>query len=405
MSLNLPLDFLVDIFASKPFDLPLAIDHAVREALPDLSIVMTDSLDVAEYQRLGHCSRELQAEPRPLISRRWGGEDHDRLYDNWQKALWGVTWQDKSLHVLYVQWDSSCRPVSRRWVIADTEDTADEFILDVSRKTNDPGEALLVFRSGSWDRSRELFKTVHKSSFDDLILDESLKSSMREDFARFLKSESEYVDLGLSWRRGALLIGPPGNGKTHCVRALVKELGIPALYVQSLKHRYFESEQLLQMVFDRARELRPSVLIMEDLDSLVDEQNQSFFLNQLDGFERNHGLIVLATTNHPDRIDSAIIDRPSRFDRKYHFNLPTTEHRTQFLQGWRRKLSERLSWSEDSVARIAEKTADFSFAYLKELVISSLLAWNADQSQTFDTIIAEQRVLLAGQMRTRESGE
>ena len=70
-----------------------------------------------------------------------------------------------------------------------------------------------------------------------------------------------------------------------------------------------------QVVFERARGLRPCVLVLEDLDSLVNDENRSFFLNQIDGFEQNHGLMILATTNHPDRIDSAIIDRPSRFDR------------------------------------------------------------------------------------------
>jgi len=56
----------------------------------------------------------------------------------------------------------------------------------------------------------------------------------------------------------------------------------------------------------------------------------------LDGFEQNHGMIVLTTTNHPDRIDPAIIDRPSRFDRKYHFHLPTRQERQEYLTVWRR---------------------------------------------------------------------
>ncbi|MFK7819037.1 MAG: AAA family ATPase [Planctomycetaceae bacterium] len=402
MNLELPADFLVNVFKDKPFDIPLAIDHALREQLPGSSIVMSSSVDVQQYEKLGLCSTELLTEPKPLISKCWGGEDYDQLFEQSHMASWRVQWNDVVLFVLYVSWETSCGHQDRSWVIAETEEVADNFMLDVARKTNDPGDALLVFSGAHWGRSRELYRTVQQSSFDDLILDEDLKTAIREDFGRFLKSEQQYVDLGLSWRRGALLIGPPGNGKTHCVRALVKELGVPAMYVQSLKHQYLESEQLLKMVFDRARELRPSVLIMEDLDSLVDEGNQSFFLNQLDGFEKNHGLILLATTNHPDRIDSAIIDRPSRFDRKYHFHLPTEGQRQRFLESWRRKFENRLAWSGDSILKTAETTNEFSFAYLKELVISSLLCWNADQTAEFDVIVEQQRVLLAGQMRTTE---
>ncbi len=69
-------------------------------------------------------------------------------------------------------------------------------------------------------------------------------------------------------------------------------------------------------VFNKARQLSPCVLVLEDLDSLVDDVNRSFFLNQLDGLEKNDGLLVIGTTNHFDRLDPGISTRPSRFDRK-----------------------------------------------------------------------------------------
>ncbi len=245
-----------------------------------------------------------------------------------------------------------------------------------------------------------MYETVQRSSFDDLIVDDSLKSFIRADFSQFLGAQEKYSSLGLSWRRGALFIGPPGNGKTHCIRALVKELAIPSLYVQSLSHQYYESEQLLQMVFDRARELRPCVLVLEDLDALVNQDNQSFFLNQLDGFEKNVGLVVLATTNHPEKIDAAIINRPSRFDRKYHFGLPSCRQRSEFLKSWRGKLSNQVDWSEYTVEDLANNTEGFSFAYLKELVVSALLGWMSNHEVSFDQHIANQRELLSVQMVT-----
>ncbi|MEO7111997.1 MAG: AAA family ATPase [Polyangiaceae bacterium] len=71
---------------------------------------------------------------------------------------------------------------------------------------------------------------------------------------------------------------------------------------ESVKARYETEEANLKRVFERARQLRPCVLVLEDLDALINPENRSFFLNQLDGFEKNVGMIVLATTNHPEKI-------------------------------------------------------------------------------------------------------
>ena len=69
-------------------------------------------------------------------------------------------------------------------------------------------------------------------------------------------------------------------------------------------------------VFEKARQMSPCVVILEDLDSLINDRNRSFFLNQLDGLDSNDGLLIIGTTNHLDRIDSSLSSRPSRFDRK-----------------------------------------------------------------------------------------
>src|SRR3989442_4448545 len=87
-------------------------------------------------------------------------------------------------------------------------------------------------------------------------------------------------------------------------------------------------------VFARARMTNPCLMVFEDIDAMIDDENRSFFLNELDGFESNTGLVVLATTNHPDRLDPAILDRPSPLDRQYHFNLPATGGRFTYATAW-----------------------------------------------------------------------
>ena len=174
-----------------------------------------------------------------------------------------------------------------------------------------------------WTESGRLFRQIGGATFENLILPEKLKGEIRADVERFFASRAAYEKHGVPWKRGLLLVGPPGNGKTHAIKALINETGRPCLYVKT-----FDSEH-----FDRARpasagsstgpgQCSPCLLVLEDLDSLITDENRSFFLNELDGFAANAGILTIATTNHPGRLDPAILDRPSRFDRKYHFGLP-----------------------------------------------------------------------------------
>jgi SpoVK/Ycf46/Vps4 family AAA+-type ATPase len=287
--------------------------------------------------------------------------------------------------------------------VARSTELVNEFALDVARVTNDPRDAILVFHGSCWQRSHELYVATQQASFDDLILARSLKEQIRGDFQRFLGARSAYEDLGLAWRRGALFLGPPGNGKTHCLRALVRELNVPSLYVQSVKARYETEEANLKKVFDRARQLRPCVLVVEDIDALINGENRSFFLNQLDGFEKNVGLIVLATTNHPERIDPAILDRPSRFDRKYHFDLPESEERRAYLALWQTKLAGKLEWSAGTTEALVTRTVGFSFAYLKELVVAALMKSVSGDVSAFSVLLERECETLAAEMATRKT--
>ncbi len=141
--------------------------------------------------------------------------------------------------------------------------------------------------------------------------------------------------------------------------------------------------------------------MLEDLDSLVTDDNRSVFLNELDGFVNNSGIVTLATTNHPERLDPAIVDRPSRFDRKYHFGLPAQSERESYLKWWNATLENELKLTVDGITRVAQLTDGFSFAYLKELIMSSITAWmSAVNIGGMDAIMVDHVALLRAQMST-----
>jgi SpoVK/Ycf46/Vps4 family AAA+-type ATPase len=198
-----------------------------------------------------------------------------------------------------------------------------------------------------------------------------------------------------------LFIGPPGNGKTHTLKALVNQLGKPCLYVKGFKSEYATDQENIRLVFQRARMTVVCLLILEDLDSMIDDKSRAFFLNELDGFETNTGLVVLATTNHPERLDPAILDRPSRFDRKYYFDLPGEAERSAYIGTWNNELQAELRLSETVAVEVMEQTEGFSFAYMKELFLSAMMRWMASAGGiSMDKIILVQATQLREQMIT-----
>lgn len=106
----------------------------------------------------------------------------------------------------------------------------------------------------------------------------------------------------------------------------------------------------IQSIFHRARWMAPYLLVFEDLDSLLTDKTRSYFLNEVDGLEANDGILMVGSTNHLDNLDSAIRDRPSRFDRKYYYPLPALAERASYARYWKAKLEKRAQEENSRVA-------------------------------------------------------
>lgn len=162
------------------------------------------------------------------------------------------------------------------------------------------------------------------------------------------------------------------------MRLLIKQASLPTIYVKNFTARYGEDEANIAHVFRRARQLAPCMLVLEDLDSLVKPQYLSVLLNEMDGIRSDTGILTIATTNHPERLDPALLERPSRFDRKYHLGLPGPQERRRFIERWNAKLEAPLRMDEPSSGDVATRTDGLSFAFLKELMLSSMMRWMSE---------------------------
>ncbi|KAI5917403.1 ATPase [Camillea tinctor] len=266
------------------------------------------------------------------------------------------------------------------YVLAAARGAVDALLLEAGRWATELHGEILVFDQGWWQKSAELYRSVEKASWDNVILDAAMKRAIIEDHLSFFDSRDTYAKLRVPWKRGIIYHGPPGNGKTISIKAMMHTLysrkdAIPTLYVRSLTSSG-GNEYSLRIIFQRARELAPCYLVFEDLDSIVSDDVRSYFLNEVDGLKANDGIFMIGSTNHLDRLDPGISKRPSRFDRKYYFPDPDLAQRTAYCRFWQAKLADNpdIEFPDDLCAAIAGITDKFSFAYMQEAFVAALLA-------------------------------
>jgi ATPase family associated with various cellular activities (AAA) len=390
-------DFISDALLQPPTHITYYVSRRLAELRPGKAIVEGEnhSFDLPAFAHADQGSAVTQSSVHVQNSTVWVGSGNPHRRDT-ENGWFNVLWRGHFIDVIYLKW-SDCD--YRHWIVAESQEIADAFLAAVCDWCSTVRGEILVFDGGYWQKNEQLFHAIRGASLENLVLPAQLKLELGNDLGQFFDSREIYERYGIPWRRGVLLIGPPGNGKTHAVKALINELKRPCLYVKSFKSRYGTDHDNMREVFARARINAPCLLVFEDLDSMIDNKNKAFLLNELDGFASNAGVAVLATTNHPERLDPAILDRPSRFDRKYLFDLPGVDERRAFIASKNESLQDELRLTEEGVRRAAEETDGFSFAFLKELFVSSMTQWMAAGGlAAMDAIAIERARALKTQM-------
>jgi hypothetical protein len=378
------------------------VGRELAELHPGKTVVegKTGYFDLEAFVRAENCSIIEQKSVFHHVRSEWRGagkKQRQHIQNSWLNVLW----KGQLLDVLLLTWIEDSYRRRHHWIVADQRQLAEDFFDAVCEWGCEVRGEILVYYDGYFDKNKDLFDSIKSSTFDNLVLAGSLKQEIQNDFAQFFNSREAYERYGIPWKRGAIFIGPPGNGKTHTLKALVNELDKPCLYVRSFKSECSTEQENMSEVFKRAR-MAPCIVVLEDLDSMIDKKNRSFFLNELDGFQENTGVVVLATTNHPEKLDSSILDRPSRFDRKYHFHLPAETERFAYIDKWNSELQTELRVSEGGAALLVAATDGFSFAYLKELFVASMVQWISDgRRASMDDVLLAQARLLHDQIATK----
>ena len=211
--------------------------------------------------------------------------------------------------------------------------------------------------------------------FDDVAGEEEAKESLKE-IVDYLHNPKKYTDVGASMPKGILLVGPPGTGKTMLAKAVAGEAGVPFFSMSGSE--FVEmfvgmGASKVRDLFKQAKEKAPCIVFIDEIDAIGkkrdgqiggnDEREQTLnqLLTEMDGFEGNNGVIILAATNRPESLDPALT-RPGRFDRRVPVELPDLIGREAILKVHAKKIKVADNVDFHTIARMAVGTSGAELA-------------------------------------------
>ena len=263
-------------------------------------------------------------------------------------------------------------------------------------------------------RAKLLTENQHRITFSDVAGVEEAKDDLQEIIA-FLKDPKKFTKLGGRIPKGCLLVGPPGTGKTLLARAIAGEAGVPFFSISGsdfVEMFVGVGASRVRDLFVQGKKNAPCIIFIDEIDAVGrhrgaglggghDEREQTLnqLLVEMDGFEANEGVILIAATNRPDVLDPALL-RPGRFDRRVVVPRPDVKGREGILQVHTRKVPVG---PDVDIAVLARATPGFAGADLENLVNeAALLAArnNKEKVDMHDFELAKDKVMMGAERRS-----
>ena len=265
----------------------------------------------------------------------------------------------------------------------------------------------MMFNMGR-SNAKVYVKSAEGIKFDDVAGEDEAKENLTE-VVNYLHDPSKYQEIGASMPKGILLVGPPGTGKTMLAKAVAGEANVPFFSMSGSE--FVEmfvgmGASKVRDLFKQAKEKAPCIVFIDEIDAIGqkrsggqyggnDEREQTLnqLLTEMDGFEGNNGVIILAATNRPESLDPALT-RPGRFDRRVPVELPDLKGREAILQVHAKKIKVAEDVDFNRIARMASGASGAELANIvNEAALRAVrdgrrFATQADLEESIEVVIA-----------------
>ena len=269
------------------------------------------------------------------------------------------------------------------------------------------GKDVMSFGMGK-SNAKIYVQSTHGIRFDDVAGEDEAKESLAE-IVDYLHNPSKYTDAGASMPKGILLVGPPGTGKTMLAKAVAGESNVPFFSISGSE--FVEmfvgmGASKVRDLFSQAKEKAPCIVFIDEIDAIGqkrsggamggnDEREQTLnqLLTEMDGFESNNGVIILAATNRPESLDPTLT-RPGRFDRRVPVELPDLAGREAILKVHARKIKPAEDVDFHTIARMASGASGAELAnIINEAALRAVrngrtIVTQADLEESIEVVIA-----------------
>ena len=268
------------------------------------------------------------------------------------------------------------------------------------------GKNSMAFGMGK-SNARVYIQSTEGIHFDDVAGEDEAKENLAE-IVDYLHNPKKYTDAGASMPKGLLLVGPPGTGKTMLAKAVAGESGVPFFSISGSE--FVEmfvgmGASKVRDLFKQAKEKAPCIVFIDEIDAIGkkrdgqvggnDEREQTLnqLLTEMDGFEGNNGVIILAATNRPESLDPALT-RPGRFDRRVPVELPDLKGREAILKVHAKKIKPADDVDFHTIARMASGASGAELANIvNEAALRAVrqgrtIVHEADLEESVEVVIA-----------------